>query len=150
MLPAPPRRYRTTIITNAGQPGDAVVERVLEAGATTIVERPLGLEFPDGVYSLSHVALPFPMNDSLYGLEPDTDEFGVNLGAMAIRGERGILVVSLDSLVRVSSNPVYPYLLGRIEEGIAADAPAASAPATDAADQRRGAPDGVTDTGSTR
>jgi hypothetical protein len=70
---------------------------------------------------------------------------------MAIRGERGILVVSLDSLVRVSSNPFYPYLLGRIEEGIAADAPrVAAAPLAAGAAQRRGAPDGVTDTGSTR
>ena len=24
-----------------------------------------------GLFSLSHVALPFPMSDSLYGLEPD-------------------------------------------------------------------------------
>jgi hypothetical protein len=37
---------------------------------------------------------------------------------MATRGERGILIVSLDSLSRMSSNPFFPYLIERIEEGI--------------------------------
>jgi hypothetical protein len=65
------------------------------------------------------VALPFPINDPLYGTEPDPKEhYGVNLGTMAARGERGILIVSLDFLNRKSSNPFFPYLLERIEEGI--------------------------------
>jgi hypothetical protein len=37
---------------------------------------------------------------------------------LAIRGERGVLVMSLDSLVRLSSNPFFPYLLERIDESI--------------------------------
>ena len=37
---------------------------------------------------------------------------------MATRGERGTLIVSLDSLIRMSSNPFFPYLMERIEEGI--------------------------------
>jgi hypothetical protein len=37
---------------------------------------------------------------------------------MATRGERGILIVSVDSLSRMSSNPFFPYLMERIEEGI--------------------------------
>jgi hypothetical protein len=60
------------------------------------------------------------MNDSLYGMRPDgNDEFGINLGAIAPRGERGVLIVNLDTLLRASSNPFYPYVLERIEEGIA-------------------------------
>ena len=79
----------------------------------------LGLSYPAGLYSLSHVALPFPMNDSLYGLTPDTaEDFGIHLGALAPRGERNVLVASLDALLRVASNPFFPYLIGRIEEGI--------------------------------
>jgi hypothetical protein len=59
------------------------------------------------------------MNDALYGLEPDkTEDFGVNLGSIAPRGERGVLIVNLDALLRVSSNPFFPYLLERIEEGV--------------------------------
>ena len=56
---------------------------------------------------------------ALYGMQPDgKEDFGINLGAMATRGERGALIVSLDSLLRMTSNPFFPYLLARIEEGI--------------------------------
>ena len=96
----------------------------MEAGATTEQTRELGLSYPIDVYSLSHVALPFPTSDSLYGLQPDpTENFGINLGAIAARGERGALIVNMDSLLRMSSNPFFPYLIGRIEESIRPGAP---------------------------
>jgi alpha-beta hydrolase superfamily lysophospholipase len=128
LLSAPPRRFRTTIITNATVGSSEVVARVIEAGADTEQEQPLGLTFPPGVFSLSHVALPFPLSDGLYGLEPNPDDdFGIRLGTIAARGEVGALIVSLDTLLRMSSNPFFPYLLGRIEEGIGAGAPEARA-----------------------
>jgi hypothetical protein len=93
------------------------------------------LHYPAGLYSLSHVALPFPTSDALYGLTPDpTEDFGIHLGALAPRGERNVLVASLDALLRVASNPFFPYMIARIGEGIAGrpvgatDATAASAP----------------------
>jgi alpha-beta hydrolase superfamily lysophospholipase len=119
LLPDPPRAYRTTIISNAGSATGEVIERVIGAGATAEQSRPLGLAYPNELFSLSHVAIPFPMSDSLYGMAPGTDEeFGVNLGTIAARGEVGLLIVTLDSLVRTSSNPFFPYMLGRIEQGI--------------------------------
>ena len=91
----------------------------MEAGATTERSRMLGLAYPPEVYSLSHVAIPFPITDSLYGMYPDaTDFYGVHLGSIAARGEIGALIVTLDSLIRMSSNPFFPYMLERIEEGI--------------------------------
>ena len=83
------------------------------------------------------------MNDALYGLTPDPAEnFGINLGALAPRGERNVLVASLDALLRVASNPFFPYMLGRIEAGIdrpAITSPAAaSAPPAGSQDRRRG------------
>jgi hypothetical protein len=118
LLPDPPRLFRATIITNATPDQSEVVERVTEANAMTEQTRPLNLSYPPGVFSLSHVALPFPLNDSLYGMEPDPAEiYGVNLGAIAPRGERGTLILSLDALLRMSSNPFFPYMLERIEEG---------------------------------
>jgi alpha-beta hydrolase superfamily lysophospholipase len=123
LLSDPPRKFRTTVITNASADRNDVVEQVTEAGATTQQTRELALSFPLGIFSLSHVALPFPVTDGLYGLTPDKSEnFGVNLGALAPRGERGVLIVNLDSLLRVSSNPFFPYLIDRIEEGMAASA----------------------------
>ena len=71
---------------------------------------PLNLAWPAGVISLSHVALPFPPDDSLYGQRPPDNEKILFLGQMAIRGERGILKLSYDWLVRLRHNPFYDYL----------------------------------------
>jgi alpha-beta hydrolase superfamily lysophospholipase len=119
LLPSGARSYRTTIITNADESSSEAIERTTEADAVTEHARPLGLEYPTGLYSLSHVALPFPMTDALYGLTPDsTEDFGIHLGALAPRGERNVLIASLDALLRVASNPFFPYMVGRIEEGM--------------------------------
>jgi len=137
LLPQRARDYRTTIVTNVDTPDGKEVERRTEPGETTETDRPLGLAYPDGLYSLSHVALPFPMTDSLYGLTPDASEdFGLHLGSLAPRGERNVLIASLDSLLRASSNPFFPYMIERIGEGIAhpaAPARTAATPPTHAA-----------------
>lgn len=123
LLPEMPRTFSTTVISNAGNDSLAVNEDFTAAGARTTQRRPLGMSYPPDVYSLSHVALPFPSTDSLYGMDPDSSSeyFGVELGGMAARGERSALIVSLDVLIRMSSNPFFPYLLQRIEYDIAAD-----------------------------
>jgi alpha-beta hydrolase superfamily lysophospholipase len=121
LMPPEQRSYRLTLITNAGEGTDDAVERVIEPGSTAERTRALGLAYPKGVFSLSHVALPFPLTDSLYGLTPDSSEdFGMHLGALPLRGERGTLIVSLDALLRMSSNPFFPYLIERIEERLPA------------------------------
>ncbi|PZU94330.1 MAG: hypothetical protein DI527_03845 [Chelatococcus sp.] len=128
MLPPAPRNFRLSVVTNADPGSSEVVERVTEAGATGESVRDLGLSYPRDVFSLSHVALPFPLTDGLYGMTPDpADNFGIELGSVAARGERGTLIVNLDSLLRMSSNPFYPYLLGRIEEPLAVGGKAAAA-----------------------
>jgi len=117
IVPPGIRNYRLTVVTNAGEGTDDAVARVVEAGTTSERSQLLGLQYPKGVFSLSHVALPFPLSDSLYGLTPDeSEDFGVHLGSLAPRGERGALIVSLDALLRMSSNPFFPYMAQRIEE----------------------------------
>ena len=128
MVPPPPRNYRLTVVVNETPSTDRVVERTTEPGAAEERSRLLDLLYPRDVFSLSHVALPFPMDDSLYGLEPTTMDYGVNLGALATRGERGLLTVSLDSLVRMSANPFFPYMMKRIEESLPSARPAAAKP----------------------
>lgn len=119
LLPPRPQRYRITVIENAAPGSTDTVERTIDAGEVTERSRELGLRYPPEIFSLSHVAIPFPLDDSLYGMTPDpAHDFGIRLGALAARGERGTLIVSLDFLSRVNSNPFFPYLLDRIEEGI--------------------------------
>lgn len=119
LLPPAPRNFRATVITNAGSDTRDVKELSTAAKSTDEQRRALGLAFPADIFSLSHLALPFPLNDPLYGTQPDnSDDFGVNLGAMAIRGERGALIVSQDALTRLTSNPFFPYMMERIDEGL--------------------------------
>jgi hypothetical protein len=37
---------------------------------------------------------------------------------VAVRGERGALIVGAETLMRASANPFFEYMLERIEEGI--------------------------------
>jgi alpha-beta hydrolase superfamily lysophospholipase len=119
ILPGGAQSYRTVIITNRDDMHGEVVERAIAAGGTDETTRPLSLRYPDGLYSLSHVAIPFPASDGLYGMTPDpAEDFGLSLGTLAPRGERNVLIASLDALLRASSNPFFPYVLERIGEGI--------------------------------
>jgi alpha-beta hydrolase superfamily lysophospholipase len=121
ILPNAPQRYKITVITNSDDRGDEVVERVRAAGGDVETVRPLGLSYPAGFYSLSHVAVPFPASDGLYGGKPDpADNFGLSLGTLAPRGERNVLIVSLDSLLRATWNPFFSFMTDRIGEGIRA------------------------------
>jgi hypothetical protein len=109
------------VITNAGDDTDATVERSISPGQLTSEDRPLNLPYPPGIFSLSHLSIPIPMDDPLYGMQPDPrtkGEYGYSLGTIDARGERGALVVDQDFLTRLSSNPFFPYLLGRVDDGI--------------------------------
>ena len=114
-IPPAPRGFALVLVTNVAPDTPAVEARGTPAGGTAETRHALGLDWPRGVFSLSHVALPFPVEDGLYGLAPaPEDDFGLRLGALAPRGEGGVLVMSLDSLLRVSSNPFFPYLRDRL------------------------------------
>jgi alpha-beta hydrolase superfamily lysophospholipase len=119
-----PRAYRTTIVANASPGTPDTVLRTLEPGVGEAVETPLGLPYPRNIFSLSHIALPFPMDDSLYGIEPDeahAAEFGTNLGSLAVRGELGVLSVDLDQFARLTCNPFFPWLARRAMEALPAE-----------------------------
>jgi alpha-beta hydrolase superfamily lysophospholipase len=128
LTPTTPQAYRFTAVVNAGDDTDATVERTIAPGELKASVRPLDLPYPTGIFSLSHLAIPIPPDDPLYGTQPDPSnrmEFGLNLGSLDARGERGALIVDQDFLTRLPSNPFFPYLIARVEEGIEAP-PAAS------------------------
>jgi alpha-beta hydrolase superfamily lysophospholipase len=121
ILPQGPKPYRIEIVTNADPGSTDTVLRTIEPGGAEHTRR-LDLAYPAQVYSLSHVAVPFPVSDSLYGLSPDpSEDFGLHLGTLAPRGERFALIASLDQLLRLASNPFFPFLVERIDAGIASD-----------------------------
>jgi alpha-beta hydrolase superfamily lysophospholipase len=100
--------FAVTFITNESPKSASVVALHKSALSGAPLEpEPLGLEWPRGVVSLSHIALPFPPDDPLYGRLPPENEGVLFLGEMALRGERGLLRVPTDWLLRMRYNPFY-------------------------------------------
>jgi alpha-beta hydrolase superfamily lysophospholipase len=111
---APRRDYRLTILGNAdGAP--TLSERSWAPGATIPVERKLAIAWPEDVYSLSHVALPFAPDDPIYGLARGVGPDGLpSLGALALRGERGALAIAAADQLRLRANPFFDETMSRI------------------------------------
>lgn len=102
--------FELTVVANESPTSHAVVARTRAAGASEIATRALSVEWPRGVYSLSHVALPFPPDDPQYGIAPGGDPNARSLGKLEARGERGLLVVPSADLQRLRYNPFWEYL----------------------------------------
>jgi acetyl esterase/lipase len=138
---APNLPFKITVIGNRNASTRAVGEFVREEGKQDVTERDLPYEWPRGILSLGHVALPFPADDPLYGLEgpPEGSPAQYNLGTFPARSESGALVVPLGQFARVRSNPFFGVILETVREtlpggavdpsaGPAAPAAAAAAP----------------------
>lgn len=121
LFPKLPRLYARTLVSNHAD-SDAVDAHHTPAGATASSTTALGLMWPPSVFSLSHIALPFPLTDALYGTQPDAQEdFGIRLGALVPRGEKKLLRVSAEVLLRMSANPFFEYIAARIAAVIDSD-----------------------------
>jgi alpha-beta hydrolase superfamily lysophospholipase len=108
--------FDLTAITNENPNSDRVVARHLAHDTEVSTTTPLDLRWPDDVYSLSHVALPFSADDPVYGGPNARKSPGVQLGNVALRGERGALLISAADQLRLRWNPFHAYLLDRTVE----------------------------------
>jgi alpha-beta hydrolase superfamily lysophospholipase len=115
LLAMPNRPFALTVITNASPDTAQVQELRAEAGSSSQSSRPLPWSWPRDVFSLSHVALPFPPDDSLYGYEAVRDRGHVQLGRVDVHGENGVLAIPDWVLTRQRSNPFHAYMLERID-----------------------------------
>jgi alpha-beta hydrolase superfamily lysophospholipase len=114
--------FALTLVTNE-DPGSANVAAHHKApfSLETSDVVSLGLAWPRGVVSLSHVALAFPPDDPLYGQGPPVADDLVFLGNLAITGERGLVSIPADWLLRQRYNPFYAYLQTRVLEWLDAN-----------------------------
>jgi len=111
--------YAITLIANESPDSLAVVARhkpPLSAGVARVES--LNVAWPDDAISLSHVDLPFPPDDPLYGRYPPERPGEVFLGQLAVRGERGVLKVPAHWFLRLRHNPFYDYQERRVLEWI--------------------------------
>ncbi|RLA11858.1 MAG: alpha/beta hydrolase [Gammaproteobacteria bacterium] len=112
----PNLNFTFSLISNSDEASNDVVLRQTRPQRSDIAETPLNMIWPRGLYSLSHIATPFPMNDRLYGKSGAIDRSIFQLGNMDLRGERGVLQISASAMLRLRWNPFYPYLEQRLLE----------------------------------
>lgn len=110
----PERAFALSLVTNRDADGRGVVARSQGPGQPEPTETELSLAWPESVYSLSHVAVPFPPGDPLYGGATIEASPGIRLGQIALRGERGVLQIPATDMLRLRWNPFYPYLESRV------------------------------------
>ena len=104
-----PHAYDLTILRNRNDfTLDIDAIRIAAGEAEKSVEQ-TDLSWPPSFYSLSHIAIPFPPDDLLYGNganRSDSDP-GIAFGNLAPRGELGVLLLSSDYFLRSRYNPFY-------------------------------------------
>lgn len=130
--------FAVTLITNRSE-NDRRLEARHQPPGTGVISsiEPLNLKWPPRVFSLSHVALPFPPDDPLYGRRPPESDDLLFLGQMDIQGERGLLLFPSDFLLRLRHNPFYDHLQARTLAWVATTGADRQRPATAAAAQGR-------------
>ena len=112
--------YRLTVITNVSGESQEMAEKTKAPYTDVIESRALGLMWPQGVYSLSHVAIPFPPDDPVYGAGrvAGSDYQGLPLGALSPRGETRLLIAPVGQLMRLRHNPFFSYIEARVDKEI--------------------------------
>jgi alpha-beta hydrolase superfamily lysophospholipase len=108
--------FDLTVVTNEEDESSRVVALRNEYGREDGATSTYVADWPTGIYSLSHVALPFPPDDPVYGGPLAAESPGIHLGNLDLRGERGVLHVSGSNLLRLRWNPFFDYVTARTLE----------------------------------
>lgn len=106
--------FMLTLMSNQHQEQQYVIATSRMPGSSKLEECDTGLSWPEDVYSLSHVALPIPFDDPVYGGDETVRSPGISLGNLALRGEKGVLRVPADEMLRLRYNPFHSYLNYRV------------------------------------
>ncbi|QIR14869.1 alpha/beta hydrolase [Shewanella aestuarii] len=106
--------YRLTLVESVDMQNTGVQARELGIGDK---QAPLSLatSWPEGVFSLSHIAIPFPIEDTLYGPIRQDNLDTVQIGLAIYQAERGLFSMSASNMLRQKWNPFYPYMLDRMD-----------------------------------
>jgi len=106
---AAPSHYKVKILRNRNRNGAEINTFTLAAGETIPVIERTPFAWPEGSYSLSHIAVPFRVDDLVYGDGSSKGAGGIAFGAIAPRGEAGVLLLSSDYFLRARYNPFFSF-----------------------------------------
>jgi len=121
LLSGPPLPFDLTIIANANEQTERLAAVHRKAAGGDVEQQYVDLAWPNGVFSLSHVALPFAPDDPVYGSRRPSSRERIYLGAVDVRGERGVLAVSPANLIRLRHNPFFEFMTRRTEQFLLAE-----------------------------
>lgn len=111
--------YHLTIISNSHNDLLEVDEQTRLARTDYRVIKPLKIAWPDGVYSLSHIAVPFSPDDPIYGKNRELAPPNfLHINSFNLRGENGFLRVSPYRLSRQRYNPFFSYIEKRLIKAV--------------------------------
>lgn len=108
--------FTVTFLTNESKQTRRLMVKQKRANSDVVTENPLELDWPRGVFSLSHSSIPFPPDDPVYGAKADPKYPGIHLGRINVLGETGVLLFSADEVIKLRYNPFHSYMVERIEE----------------------------------
>lgn len=114
MLESDNPNYLLTLLSNSDSEHTSALAFSRKSGSSMVSRCDTGLSWPEDVYSLSHVALPIPPEDPVYGGDEAGPSPGVSLGDLSLRGEKGVLQVPAADQLRLRYNPFHAYLRNRI------------------------------------
>ncbi len=112
--------FNLTLVTNADSNSLAVKAQTRASGSLT--ELALNEAWPKEVFSLSHVAIPIPPTDPVYGTAEATEKSGLPLGSFSARGEHGALMFPDSMLVRQRHNPFFAFMADHVVTWLEANA----------------------------
>ena len=116
LLKGPALPFDLTILANTSSESLDIAALRRKAGAAAEPGTATDLKWTPGTFSLSHVALPFPPDDPLYGAHaPTSRQSTIYLGKPDLRGERGMLAIAPADLMRLRHNPWFEYLWTRMQ-----------------------------------
>jgi alpha-beta hydrolase superfamily lysophospholipase len=123
LLGGPVWPFDLTLLTNV-DPGTselvALHRRHAEDGVT---REATNLAWPKGMFALSHVALPMPPENPIYGAERPAGSPAVYLGRIELLGEQKVLAVPPTALLRLRYNPFFSYVEERTMAFLRPNAP---------------------------
>ena len=115
--------YRLEMISNDAKNAGSGLERITIGKNGKREKKKLDLAWPEGIYSLSHLALPIKAGDPLYGCKEAPPSPGIKLGGVTLHGENRTLDISASALQRQRWNPFHSYTKEKVLEFLGLNPP---------------------------
>lgn len=111
------RAFTLEVITNKSPGSNQVVRMTYRPGASEPHLQSTDLLWPAHLFSLSHIAIPVPPDDPVYGHGDTQSPSGrLSLGALSPRGEIAVLSLDTALLLRLRYNPFYSLVQAEVAQ----------------------------------